>query len=200
MTICQSSNQNSIAYVVENYSSFLDSYLAMNPPIPTAEIQIGGRLIPRSMVMADNSALTAALRTINEKGGGATGLALNVSHKVTGPVWNAVNPAWRDTLFDMLIYTIYDYADQQKNLANQRLMTNELVPQLEMLTPGGGAYLNEANFQQPNFQQTLYGANYDRLMAIKDKYDPTHMFYALTGVGSEYWTVAQDGRLCKSAA
>lgn len=185
-------------FVVNEYTSFLDSYRAMNPPIPTSEIQIGGRWIPRSLVLTNNSALTTAFRTINEKGGGATGLALSVSHKVTGPVWNAVNPGWRDTLFDMVLFTIYDYTDEATNRANQQLMTDELVPELERLTPGGGAYLSEADFQQPDFQRTLYGANYERLNAIKDKYDPTHMFYALTGVGSEHWTVAADGRLCKN--
>lgn len=171
----------------------------MNPMIPTSEIQIGGRWIPRSLVLTNNSALTAALRSINEQGGGATGLALNVSNRVTGPIWNSVNPGWRDTLFDMVLFTIYNYTDWEINLLNQQLMTHELVPQLEKLTPGGGAYLNEADFQQPNFQQTLYGNNYDRLNAIKDEYDPTHMFYSLTGVGSEYWAVAEDGRLCRKA-
>ena len=186
-----------IAYFVNEYTNYLDTYNAMNPPIPTSDIQIGGRWIPRSLVEQNNSALTAALRTINEKGGGATGLALNVSHQVAGFPYNSVNPGWRDTLFDMLIYTEYNYTDWDLDLANQQLMTHELIPLLEELTPGGGAYLNEADFQQPNFQQTFYGPNYNRLNAIKDKYDPTHMFYALTGVGSEYWTVAQDGRLCK---
>lgn len=75
-------------------------------------------------------------------------------------------------------------------------MTDVLLPQLERLTPGGGVYLNEADFRQRDFQQAFYGGHYERLSAIKDKYDPDHMFYALTGVGSEYWAVAGDGRLC----
>ena len=32
-------------------------------------------------------------------------------------------------------------------------MTNELLPQLEQLTPDGGAYLNEGDPQQADFQQ-----------------------------------------------
>lgn len=73
---------------------------------------------------------------------------------------------------------------------------------LEALTPGGGAYINEADFQQPDFQTVLYGKdNYARLTAIKKKYDPDDLFYAVTGVGSERWYEDQDkgGRLCRVA-
>ena len=167
----------------------------MNPPIPTSQIQIGGRLIPRSLVLNNNSVLTDAFRTINNKGGGATGLALNVSKGIIP--WNAAHPQWRDTLFDMVLFTQYNYQDWEANIANQRLMTQELIPQLSRLTPGGGAYLSEADFLQPDFQTTLYGQNYYKLRAVKDKYDPQHLFYTLTGVGSENWNIAPDGRLCR---
>ena len=82
------------------------------------------------------------------------------------------------------------------NLMNQRLMTDEFIPRLEKLTPNGSAYINEADPQQPDYQQVLYGENYDILKTVKDKYDPEHMFYGLTAVGSEYWTESEDGRLC----
>ena len=77
-------------------------------------------------------------------------------------------------------------------------MTNKYLPPVEDLTPGGGAYLNEANFQQPDYQTAFYGGNYDRLLQIKDKYDPDQIFYALTAVGSDRWYEDQSrgGRLC----
>lgn len=72
---------------------------------------------------------------------------------------------------------------------------------LEALTPNGGAYVNEADFQQPDFQKVFYGDNYSRLRAIKAKYDPSDMFYALTAVGSEDWYAdqSQGGRLCRTS-
>lgn len=85
-------------------------------------------------------------------------------------------------------------------VANQALMTDLLIPKLAALTPNGSCYLNEGDFQQPDFQSIFYGSNYDQLLAIKDKYDPNHMFYATTAVGSEYWEVQADKRLCKSSA
>ena len=74
------------------------------------------------------------------------------------------------------------------------------MPKLAEITPGGAAYLNEADSNEPNFQQTFYGTNYARLRDIKRKYDPLDMFYALTAVGSEEWEVVRAGRLCRRAA
>lgn len=78
-------------------------------------------------------------------------------------------------------------------------MTDELLPQLEQITPGGGAYLNEGDFQQAGFQQVFYGSNYAALRRIKGIYDPNDVFYALEAVGSESWKSADDGRLCKTS-
>jgi hypothetical protein len=78
-------------------------------------------------------------------------------------------------------------------------MTYEFVPQLEAVTPGSGAYINEADFRQPNWQHDFFGANYENLLEIKNKWDPYHLFYATKAVGSEFWTVAEDGRMCKTS-
>ena len=77
-------------------------------------------------------------------------------------------------------------------------MTDHFLPMLEDLTPSGGAYLSEGDFQQPGFQKVFYGGNYASLKAIKRRYDPLDTFYAITAVGSENWYEdhAHGGRLC----
>ena len=72
-----------------------------------------------------------------------------------------------------------------------------LMPQIEKLTPGGSAYVNEADVNQAGWQQVFYGSNYDRLRAIKQKYDSRHLFYSRKGVVSEYCVEKEDGRLCR---
>ena len=57
---------------------------------------------------------------------------------------------------------------------------------------------SQCDFLQPDWKDALYGANYDRLLSIKNKHDPNHLFYATTAVGSDYWQVQADGRLCKA--
>lgn len=92
----------------------------------------------------------------------------------------------------------WNHSDYRASLAGQSKVTYEYLPALEKLTPGGGAYLNEGDPNQPDWQQAFYGSNYAKLNAVKDKYDPEHIFYGRTAVGSEYWVEQQDGRLCKA--
>lgn len=51
--------------------------------------------------------------------------------------------------------------------------------------PNSGAYSNEADYFEPDWQQAFWGPHYERLLAIKRKYDPTNLFRVHHGVGSE---------------
>ena len=62
-------------------------------------------------------------------------------------------------------------------------------------TPGAGSYVNETDYFEPNWQQELWGENYQRLSQIKSKYDPEGLFFCHHCVGSERWS--RDG-LCRS--
>lgn len=188
------------------YTSFFgdfDSYLSffnnMFAPIQVGIAQYGGRLIPRSVVEKNNTALTDAYRSITTQGAQFIGVALNASLATAGNPDNAVNPGWRDTLIDTVITTPWNFtAPWEDMIANQEQMTDVFMPTLAELTPNGSAYLNEADFRQPDWKDVFYGANYPKLEAIKNKYDPNHLFYAITAVGSDYWEPQEDGRLCKA--
>ncbi|KAL9070954.1 MAG: hypothetical protein Q9157_005648 [Trypethelium eluteriae] len=181
------------------FTGYLDEFNHMFSTIDVGIAQYGGRWIPRSVVQANNTALMAAYRNITEDGATFIGVGLNVSKAVAGDVYNAVNEGWRDCLIDTVITTPWNFtAPWSEMIANQVKMTDSYIPQLEALTPGGGTYLNECDFLQPGWKDALYGANYDRLLSIKNKHDPTHMFYATTAVGSDYWQVQADGRLCST--
>ncbi len=52
-------------------------------------------------------------------------------------------------------------------------------------TPGGSSYVNEGNFFEPNWKQEFWGPNYERLLRIKRRYDPTNLFRVHHGVGSD---------------
>jgi hypothetical protein len=49
----------------------------------------------------------------------------------------------------------------------QKIMTDELIPRVARLIPGGGsAYLNEGDPWEPSWQDVFYGENYARLVTI----------------------------------
>ncbi|KAL4914013.1 hypothetical protein BDW62DRAFT_213821 [Aspergillus aurantiobrunneus] len=186
------------------YESYYDHYEKYMGPLPNGnlgvgEFNYGGRLLPRSVLESDPTSLATALYGITSQGVVAVGVALNVSS--TNDVPNAVFAPWRDAAVTMQIGIPWnDTAPWSQMLEEQRLMTEDLVPKLEAVTPGSGAYENESNFKQPNWKETFFGFNYAKLQEIKDRWDPSHFFYVLKGVGSDYWSVSESGRMCKAEA
>ena len=91
--------------VLRQFPGYLEQFNAMQSPLQVGILQLGGRLIPRSVVEHNNQALTAAYQHINEHGGQIIGVGVNVSKAVAGNVHNSVHPAWRETLIDTVITT-----------------------------------------------------------------------------------------------
>ena len=190
----------------QQFDTYQDSYRNTMPDFKATVDQFAGYLIPRSVVEdkkqpGSNKALTKAFRHILNDGGSLGLVALNVSRETSGPDSpNAVLPAWRETIYHALLQKPWDTnpAALPQMLRDQRTMTNEYVGPLQKLAPESGAYLNEADFRQKDFQRVFYGANYDKLKKIKGVYDPYGLFWAPTRVGSEAWTQLHDGRLCRT--
>lgn len=82
------------------------------------------------------------------------------------------------------------------DLANK--MTDVLLPTIDEVVPDPSCYLNEGDFQEPNWKSVFYGSNYEKLLSIKNKYDPKQMFYATTGVDQDYYKIGEDHRLCRA--
>ncbi|KAK2008927.1 FAD binding domain-containing protein [Colletotrichum eremochloae] len=179
----------------ESYYNHYDKYFG---PLPIGNIQIGiaqygGRLIPRSNI----TKIGSFSRSAAEKGVTFIGVGTDVS-KFGNKETNSVTPVWRDTIVHATLTTVWNFtAPWEDMLAKQDLMTNVVMKEIEALTPTGGAYMNEADFQQPNFQQTFFGSNYNSLLCLKKKWDPKGFFYVRNAVGSEAWSVANDGRMCR---
>jgi FAD/FMN-containing dehydrogenase len=62
------------------------------------------------------------------------------------------------------------------------------------LVPGAGAYVNECDYFEPDWQSSLWGPNYPRLLDIKRRYDPMNLFHVHHGVGSEPRTAPDPSR------
>lgn len=189
----------SVSYT--EFATYEEHYNTYMGPLPygniaVEEYQFGSRLIPRSVFEDNNDEIQVALRNVTEQGVLLLGVATDVS--TPGNVSNAVLPAWRNALVHATLTTPWNSSAPWDEMVEAQLMlTNEFVPQITALTPGSGSYMNEADFRQPDFQEAFFGDNYDALLAIKEKWDPNGLFYSTKGVGSEFWTVADDGGMCR---
>lgn len=163
---------------------------------------ISSRLFPRSVIQNNNAGVVQAYKNVtSDPNWVVAGLALSVPSNTTstGPTANAVNPAWRNTLVHTLFYSPWDWDSPLSVMqSREEYLTYKIAPKLEALTPGSATYLNEANFDQLNWQEVFYGVNYNKLYDIKQKYDPQALLYARTAVGSEAWEEEGDGRLCRT--
>jgi FAD/FMN-containing dehydrogenase len=166
-----------------------------------ATVQLASRLIPRAGVLDhdQNQLIVKALRDFVEHEYWSIGChALNVKD-IEHPD-NAVLPGWRDAIATCNIVSYWDWnATQSEMQARKELLVDTLIPALEEATPGAGTYMNEIDAQwKGDWKTELYGVNYPRLLDIKNKYDPDHVLYAWTAVGSDSWMRDSSGRLCRS--
>ena len=71
---------------------------------------------------------------------------------------------------------------------------NRAMGIIKKAAPNAGSYVNETSYFQPHWQTVFWGANYPKLLKIKQKVDPNGLFYCHHCVGSEFW---QPGGMCR---
>lgn len=164
----------------------------------------GNRILPAAN-WEDPATSNATFAAIRQSVDAA--LALFIYHQAPAdvPIKNSVNPAFRNQASQLVaVQRPSDTTPAGLAGAIADLTANVMGP-IRAATPNGGAYGNEADIAEPNWQQAFWGKNYPRLLSIKQRYDPLGVFYGYHSVGSEGWYVedgerglqTQDGKLCR---
>lgn len=192
--------------VISQRSSYHELYAATIEPLMAGNSfapAVAGRLLPRAVIESNSAAWHAALRQMTSISDGryfasVTTLNARNSHRRAAAVAaNALQPNFETAFSSLIISPQWSHTQpwsDAKVLVDE--LQNDVMPVLEAVTPGAGAYKNEASWTQKDFQEAFYAGTYPRLAEIKARYDPDDVFYGLTAVGSERWVSDAEGRLC----
>jgi len=187
------------------YPAYQATFVSQQGGVGGSRATPGNRLIPKSNWddAALNNKTFAAIRHAVDN----AILVLGYHQAPANPakIINSVNPAFRNEAAQVVVVNSITDSSPAGVAQSQEHMTNFIMRPLREATPNGGAYGNEADPAEPNYQQSFWGANYPRLVQIKNEWDPTGLFFVNRGVGTEGWIVedgdrglqTQDGKLCK---
>jgi FAD/FMN-containing dehydrogenase len=110
---------------------------------------------------------------VSEMPSPATGVGLQQMHRAASRVDpTATAFPHRDEHYDFLILSQWaDPAECERNVEWTRSLFESMEPYFE-----GGVYVNNLGDEGEDRVREAYGANYERLLALKGKYDPTNFF------------------------
>ncbi|RAL08264.1 putative isoamyl alcohol oxidase [Aspergillus homomorphus CBS 101889] len=191
-----------------NYSSFYSAISGSE--VAGGESLVSSRLLGRAELIdtphqKQKEYLKIAMRSQDTEGGTYATVGLQGGPGVRNTpekAWGALLPAWRPAYLHFITNgaTVNSVAAGSPKLALEKAARwNEAKEQMwREWSPKSGAYMNEANSYDSNFKQDFYGSNYDRLVQIKKKHDPSYSLFVLSGVGSDEWDYDLDtGKLCR---
>ena len=163
------------------YDSYFDYYYTTGGVNSAAESSsaLVSRLLTKAN-LSNSSGLALMLNitaghpqesTFTEFGAVGAGAVLTAPDPYSG-----INPAWRQTYVMNLVARGYarttDYATTQ---AIHHDITYVKGAAMTALAPNTGSYMNEGDYQDPDYLKNYYGAALPRLRAAKVKYDPDGM-------------------------
>ncbi|KAL8295864.1 hypothetical protein RB597_009086 [Gaeumannomyces tritici] len=166
------------------------------------ELVLGSWLLDGRALAADRNATAAAFgRFLGGGSGDVAGTLLNfvggrgVMEARPRGGGAAVLPAWRRAYLHPITAVQWPPLNSSAKAAALSALLGR-VAGLRELAPDMGAYMNEANPYEPNWQDAFWGANYARLRSIKRSVDPDDVLWCHPCVGNEGWEEV-DGQLCR---
>ena len=192
---------------IRHYDSFYPAWKDYFPleVVEKVHVATGSRLFPRTN-FEDPALLNTTFDNIRlSSETNHVIIAFNMKNVSPDNPDNAVNPAWRQNVLFAMQSVRWEPEDSVEQVWEaRREFTFGDMQRWRDISPGAGGYLAESERLEPNFGQAFFGTNYPKLLTLKQKYDPTELFWVSTGVGSEGWQVEsidtlpnENGRLCR---
>lgn len=199
------------------YPSWFQSWnhTVRSEPHTVAEfgLAMASRLIPAASLVNNTDNLGQTLQSISES---VSGFQAHLGphepshsspHLSGAPTVHELNktslpPHWNAATLQFFTLTTFpDSASAAEKRTVFEHATNGPGKLLKELAPSGGAYINEDDAFNPDWQMDFFGThdNYESLRRVKDQVDPDGQLWCVSCVGSEAWTEDESGRLCRAA-
>jgi hypothetical protein len=197
--------------IIQEFDNYPDAFTDAFPQEAwTVTMRQASRFFPRQNIAnaTKREEVMSAIRGVFDEG--ANMIMFNMRNPPgSAAINNAVNPAWRDLMMFAIMFVTWNVTDSPSYVETKsRNLTYEWNPRWKKLTPGGGTYMSESDYIEPDWQQSFHGSKYSKLYEIKQKWDPDRVFYAQNAVGSEDWEMSetlmghlpsQNSKLCRKA-
>lgn len=195
---------------VEQYDSFYDIYTASIANglegANNGGAALASRLVPSVNFEgeANQKALLNALFDISEASGPSQVLPLflllvgpRAYYAQNAPSASAVTPAWLNATWHVIATHSFSNEASVNTIESTFKAASDSMNPLRQLTPGSGAYQNEADTFEPDYTNSFWGsANYARLLSIKKQLDPGNI---LTGHQTIGWDSSDSRYSCYPA-
>ncbi|KAI2619618.1 FAD-binding domain-containing protein [Hypoxylon sp. NC1633] len=149
-----------------------------------ADVWIGSHLLDANSLTKDPKAMGEAYKVFDGSGYLVAGQGVKNAKPRGGS--NAMNPSWRKTISHSTTSTVFPPLNRTAKIEALAAVNARTEP-LRQLAPGMGAYINENNPAEPDWQHAFWGENYDRLLQIKRAIDPLDVLWCHPCVGNERW-------------
>ncbi|KAF8877997.1 FAD-binding domain-containing protein [Infundibulicybe gibba] len=104
----------------------------------------------------------------------------------------AVTPAWRDSVWHVILSNTWNFDATKADRVALLTSLETLMKPIRELTPGSGAYFNEADVYEPDHERSYWGNNYPALLkSNRNSIDPDGILECWQCVG---WKGKQDPR------
>ena len=189
-------------------ATYLEMYQqsAMFEPVATGGSAYGSRLLNPASVADEKITVNAFAELFAYSDPSSVNASpILIGHVVAPPTLPAyypslasLNPAWRKTLVHLIVVTGWQDGSSQSVVDAIYRDVTARTDVLRRLAPETGAYFNEADVNERDWQQAFFGESYVQLLTAKKKFDPKAVFWCRQCVGSEGLIEKGDGRLCRA--
>ncbi|PIL34937.1 hypothetical protein GSI_02724 [Ganoderma sinense ZZ0214-1] len=181
-------NGTTIVEELPTWLAFFEKYVITAEATVGYERSASSRLLPSRLFT--NASTLAQLRSLV-----ADVLPFANPYIIAGTPWlyepapgaagaTSVTPAWRDAVWHLLLSTSFEYNDTLAEREGRYRALSAHIQGFRDLAPESGSYFNEGDVYEPDHEVAYWGAeNYEKLLAVKRKYDPDHLLDCWRCVG-----------------